>query len=291
MARQARSRPQSDTQAQPQSTDPQYEWAMTSNQRPVHITYAVRGETYICPVCNGRMIAKLGDVKQHHFAHETVQTCSPARVTQIVAQYWLVEELQLVLAARRSLIMTWPCPLCQQVHTANLLHDVETLKPNHEHDGITSDVALLDRSDKVRAVVLLDAPSSEALITYTARKIVTIVVDLTNTRQRLHDLTTLLAGARIYGGLCTTQDLAAENGIITDPELLRKVLTEVVAQPPHNLHGPLVHYKGLTHVFLLDDKRLWLPPILWQRAIGGLLHSINPALQVITQEWPQADGA
>ncbi|MBN1563681.1 MAG: hypothetical protein JXA10_07575, partial [Anaerolineae bacterium] len=29
----------------------------------------------------------------------------------------------------------------------------------------------------------------------------------------------------------------------------------------------------------------------WQRAIGGLLHSINPALQVITQEWPQADGA
>jgi hypothetical protein len=47
----------------------------------------------------------------------------------------------------------------------------------------------------------------------------------------------------------------------------------------------------LTHVFTLGDQKLWLPPILWQRAIGGLLHTINPALQVITQEWPQEDGS
>ncbi len=278
-------------QAQLHTHDPQYEWAMTPDGEPVHITQAVRGKAYVCPVCNGRMVAKLGDVKQHHFAHETLQMCSPERVTQIVAKYWLLKELQTCLDSRYSLIVTWPCPLCQQSHTANLLHDITALKSDHEQDGLRSDVALLDPSGKVRAVVVLDAPSEEALITYTARKITTIAVTISSTRERLHDLATLLARARIYGGLCTTQEIAAQNGIITEPEKLRAELTGSVTDPPHHLYGPLEHYKGLTHVFMLETRRLWLPPILWQRAIGGLHHSINPALQIISQEWPQADGA
>lgn len=41
----------------------------------------------------------------------------------------------------------------------------------------------------------------------------------------------------------------------------------------------------------LGERALWLPPALWQRAVGGLLHTISPALQVVTQEWPQSGGS
>jgi hypothetical protein len=276
---------------QPQAHQPQYEWAMSTSQQPVHITQAVRGETYVCPVCGGRMIAKLGDVKRHHFAHESIQICTPERVTRIVARYWLVAELQTCLDVRRSLVVTWPCPLCQQDHSADLLHDISALESNYEHAGLRSDIALLDEQRAVRAVILLDTPSNDALIAYSRQQITVIVVDMSQSRKRLHDLATLLAGARFYGGRCSTQEIATESGIITEPDRLHDLLIEAVAVPPYHLYGPLDQHKGLTHVFLLGSNRLWLPPILWQRAIGGLHHAINPALQIISQEWPQDDGS
>jgi hypothetical protein len=79
--------------------------------------------------------------------------------------------------------------------------------------------------------------------------------------------------------------------VVSDEDTLRRLLIEAVAKPPYNVYGPLEASAGLTHVLRLNDKRLWLPPNLWQRAIGGLHHTINPSLQVISQEWSQPDGA
>jgi hypothetical protein len=139
--------------------EPQYEWAMTSGQHPVHITYAVRGETYVCPVCNGRMIAKLGDIKQHHFAHETIQICSPERVPdrrKILAGGNCKSVLVATLIEHDVALPALPAD-----HTANLLHEVNAPKPITKHDGTHSDIALLDHSGKVLAAILLDMPSKE----------------------------------------------------------------------------------------------------------------------------------
>jgi hypothetical protein len=68
------------------------------------------------------------------------------------------------------------------------------------------------------------------------------------------------------------------------------MLADAAALPPYYFYGPLESTDGLTHILTLGKRALWLPPLLWQRAVGGLLHSINPALQIISQEWPQDDG-
>jgi len=270
---------------------PQYEWAFDAAGEPVHISQAVRGETYFCPLCRDRMIARLGEVKQHHFAHETLKMCTPQEVARAAVGRWIYCRIRDCLNARQSVVMTWPCPLCQQTHTANLLHDIADVRQSYCHDEVQSDIALLDERGDVRSAILLTKPSADALTAYTRRSIAVIAVDMTRSHGRLKDLATLLKGSPIYGGICDTQKTAAKEGVVTDAETLRRLLTEAVSTPPHSIYGTLDNYDTLTHVFLLGKQRLWLPPILWQRAIGGLRHTINPVLQVVSQEWPQPDGA
>jgi hypothetical protein len=269
----------------------QYEWAFDATGEPVHISQAVRGTVYVCPLCHDRMIARLGDIKRHHFAHETLKTCTPQGVARAAAGRWIYNRVQECLNARQSVVMTWPCPLCQQAHTSNLLEDIAEVCQGYRQDELASDVALLDARGTVRSVILLAKPSGDVLAACTRQAIAAIVVDATRSRSRLEDLAALLKGSPIYGGICDTQKAAAKEGTVTDAETLRRLLTEAVSTPPYAISGTLDNYDDLTHVFLLGQRRLWLPPILWQRAIGGLHHTINPALQVVSQEWPQPDGA
>jgi hypothetical protein len=273
----------------PAPRHPLYGWALDTAGQPVHILEAGPSQSYYCPVCGGKMIARLGDVKQHHFAHETLQFCEPEEVARAAASRWLAHHIQACLNEKRGIIVAWPCPLCHQPHTIDLLDGISEVRQKHEHDELLSDLALMDAENRVRVALLLRKPASEALITYAQHGIMVITVDAT--RGRFIDLPTLLAGSHIYGGICATQKSAAQNGVVTEPADLRQVFTEAVARPPYYVYGPLEEFAGLTHVFTLGDKKLWLPPILWQRAIGGLLHTINPALQIITQEWPQPDGS
>lgn len=270
---------------------PLYEWALDTEGHAVHISRALRGETYVCPVCQGKMIAKQGAIKQHHFAHDQVQVCKPEVVAQIAARKWMAQELNAVLEARCGVIMTWPCPLCQHTHTANLLTKVSTIEECYTFHDQTSDIALLDDAGELLGAVLLTRPAHETLVAYASRRAMAIVVDIQSHRAKPFTLETFLAGARIYGGICTTQRRAAQEGVITDDEVLRSLLAEAVTQAPYYIYGLLEDYGDLTHVLTYGDKRLWLPPILWQRAIGGLHHAINPTLQIITQEWRQDDGA
>lgn len=270
---------------------PQYEWALDMHGLPVHICNADRGEMYTCPVCHGKMIAKRGEIKQHHFAHDQLQACTPEAVARVAARRWLVMELQRMVHARQGIMLTWPCALCKKTHTANLLHDIDLVMENYVHDDVVSDVALLDDNRITRAVIALNRPTPDALLAYAQQNIMALVVNATGRDIEFSGIESFLAGASIYGGLCTTQRTAAEEGLITDNKELRVVLTAAVAQPPHHIYGALEEAHGLTHVFTLGDRKLWLPPILWQRAIGGLHHTINPALQIITQEWEQPDGA
>lgn len=268
---------------------PLYRWALDADGQPVHITEAGHNTIYYCPVCGGKMIARLGDIKQHHFAHETLQFCDPEEVDRSAASRWLAHRLQACLNEKRGIVVTWPCPLCHQPHTTDLLDGITHVQQKHEQDGLFFDLALMDANNQVRVALLVHKPAPSVLSTYAQRQIMVIAVDAT--RGRFADLSTLLAGSRIYGGICTTQQSAARTGVITEPVDLRQIFVEAVSNPPCHVYGALDDFEGLTHVFTLGDKKLWLPPILWQRAIGGLLHTINPALQIITQEWPQPDGA
>jgi hypothetical protein len=266
-----------------------YEWALNADGEPEPISLAVPSAVYYCPVCGGRMIARLGDIKQHHFAHETLQFCAPEEVAGAAARRWIARRLQVCLAEERGVLIAWPCPICRQTHTTNLLKDVTHIQQEGEYQGRALDLALLDAQNTVRAAVTLRPPLAEDLRTYANPRLLVISVDATH--GRFNDLPALLAGARIYNGPCATQITAAATGTITDPAELRKALVAAVSQPPYVVYGTLETYEEMTHVFAFGNQKLWLPPILWQRAIGGLLNTISPALQIISQEWPQDDGS
>lgn len=42
-----------------------------------HIDDAAIGQLFFCPVCNGKMIQKRGDINAHHFAHISNKGCDP----------------------------------------------------------------------------------------------------------------------------------------------------------------------------------------------------------------------
>jgi predicted RNA-binding Zn-ribbon protein involved in translation (DUF1610 family) len=269
---------------------PQYEWAFDATGTPIPISRAMRGETYYCPLCGGKMIARLGGVKQHHFAHEEFQDCPPAEVAQAAAGRWLSFALRGDITARRQINLSWTCPLCRQTHTADLLSGITQVEQNHAHHGIQSDIALLDAAGKVRAALLFTMPDKETQMIYNREAIALIVIDPKELARRIQDVPTLLKGATILSGVCTVQQNAARHGVVTDVKGLRDRLTDTANRPPYRFYGPLQTVDGLTHVFVLGDQKLWLPPILWQRAIGGLKNTISPTLQVVSQEWPQIDG-
>jgi len=269
---------------------PQYEWAFDEAGEPVPIALAMRSKPYFCPLCGGRMIARLGDLKRHHFAHEELRDCPPDEVARAAAGRWLARHIQSCLDARRELDITWPCPYCQQTHTTNLLAGVTQVRQDHVENGLRADVALLTAAGKLRAVIAVNMPSPDALTYFAHEGVAVIVVSLKNIRTKMLNLPALLSGSTIHGGVCTVQQKAAEKGIVADIPTLREYLTDAANLPPYRFYGSLETLDGMSHIFRLGKEKLWLPPILWQRAIGGLLHSISPALQIVSQEWPQPDG-
>jgi hypothetical protein len=236
------------------------------------------------------MVARLGDIKRHHFAHDQLKTCTPTYVAQAAARRWLAHQLQDRVTTRQPVTLSWLCPLCKQTHTADLLDGVTVVEQEYPHadlaDEGTIDVALLDAAGDLRAAIVFEKPDNGTLA-----GTMVIVVDVKDLGQRMHDLPSLLSGSTILGGVCTVQQQAAQHGIVTDESTLRRLLVEAVDAPPFHVYGPLTTRNGMTHVLTLGTHHLWLPPILWKQAIGGLHHSINPALQIISQEWPQADGS
>lgn len=276
------------------STDgqlPLYEWAFDDRGQPVPIEQARRGVEYRCPLCGGRMIARQGEIKQHHYAHDEETNCPPEAVAQAAAARWIALRMQDCLARHQAVLITWPCHLCEQPHTANLLEGVVEIHEGHTWHDWTADLALLDVHGQPRTIIALAPPAPDALQAYTACSITTLSVVPDRLRGQPFDLARLLTGATIHGGTCTTQQAIARQGIVTDIQTLRTLLGTAVLHPPFYAYGPLETHAGVTNILTLGDRKLWLPPVLWQRAIGGLLHTVRPGVQIITQEWPQDDGS
>jgi hypothetical protein len=101
-----------------------YRWALDSTGRPVPIEKARQGETYICPLCRGHMIPRLGKQVQHHFAHEDLTDCTPEAVARAAIRRWIVIQLREALSKHKSVDITWKCAKCGNSHTANLINGV-----------------------------------------------------------------------------------------------------------------------------------------------------------------------
>ena len=262
----------------PHHYEPMYGWALQPDGKPLPIAAARRGEVYRCPVCHGEMIAKLGEVKQHHFAHMNLKQCTPEAVARAVAGIWLTDALREALAEKRPLMVEWRLQ-AGEPHSVDLLQGIARV----DHDSEQSDIILHD-DDRKRAVIKLAQPEPEEITRWSRDSTAVIVLNPVDVRSGRFDLPKLMDGATVYGGWWLGDHIPRD--LITDPETVRATLIEAATRPPFAFCGALKK----AFVLEIDEKQLWLPPEMWRDVVGGGVNRIGNGVEVIIQEWENPKG-
>lgn len=272
--------------------EPMYGWALTPEGIPVPIALAQRGQRYVCPVCKSEMVAKMGDVKQHHFAHLNLLECTPDNVARAVAGKWLAQTLSHFLASGRPVFMEWKAQ--SEVYKVDLLKDVGVVVETHLTPNGTADIALLNEKKAVKVAFLLGlgkAPDQAQLHDWTKSGTAVIALNPSGVRSGQMSLETLLAASEIYGGwwLLDAKEFPSTANVVRDPSTLRRYLRRVVKVPPYRFYSELTSEGALTHLLKIEGQQLWLPPEVWRDVVGGSRNRLGQDVEVTLQNWETQD--
>ncbi len=270
------------------SHEPMYGWALDSYGRPIPIGAAKRGaHGYRCPICNGPMVARKGDLKQHHFAHEALYSCTPERVAAVIAGKWLILELGKHMALQKPCMVEWQ--LTEETYSANLLKDIAAIVENLETEHGIADVALKDADGEIKSVLEIDnADNTLVMARFASNGIAAISLPVHLFRSGQMGLAQLLKASEVRGGWALLGDKL--KNFVTDPVGLRELLNKAVSQPPYQFWGKLETISSRSNVLRIGENLLWLPKEIWQVAVGGSRNRLSE-LDISIQEWPQADGS
>jgi hypothetical protein len=265
-----------------------YGWALDSDGKPVPIAAAQRGERYFCPVCRGDMVAKLGDVKVHHFAHVTLLQCTPENVARAVAATWITNELQHFLSEGKSVMLQWRSQQDADPHTVNLLKEVMKI------ELVAGRVSLYDAAGKLRVIIITslgeDKPDMTQVAQWSQTGTTVILLNTAGVRSGTIELIPLLEQSQIIGGWWLLDQTQLPANLVMEPEKVKQLLIAAAMQPPHYFFGQLESEGVMTHLLQLGEFKLWLPPDYWREIIGGTLNRLGPDIDVLIREWEQADG-
>lgn len=277
--------------------EPMYGWALDAHARPIPIALALRGaQGYTCPICGEVMIAKKGDVNQHHFAHENLLNCTPETVAYAIAGQWLALELG------QRMVLKQPCPVSWEMsrkhYTAELLKDVYAIVENKKTDYGVASLTLETTEGKIRAAFVLTIdkmPDEVMLARFVTNGIPVILLHVDIFRSGQKTLDELLHGVDIRGGWFlldgTQADASPHRQFITEPERIRQILYEVVSAPPYRYWNILGRAGDHDDVLVIGGNQIWLPVEIWQTAIGGARNKLGEDLIITTQEWKQPDNS
>ena len=274
--------------------EPMYGWALDERGRPIPIGAAKSGARgYLCPICNSGMIAKKGDVNQHHFAHEELTHCSPETVAIAIGGKWLILELGRAMVLKQPVLVKWV--ISEKTYSADLLEGVTAIADNLPTEHGKADIALVKDDGDIRAVINFEHPTDElALERFVAAGIPIVLPPLDAFRSGQMGLNTLLEASEVRGGWQLQQSVLTEETdaeLITDASQIREILRNTVQQSPFNFWAPIELQPGQKHVLRVNDHLLWLPKEVWRAAIGGTLNRLA-GLDIIIQEWePEPDGS
>jgi hypothetical protein len=267
-----------------------YRWALDETGYPVPIDVAQRGQRYFCPLCRGAMVARLGEVLQHHFGHELDTGCTPEAVTRAALRRWIVIQLRQALETRQTIKVRWTCWKCHNVHTANLLEGVSQVAEDYDWDNHYADVAVMDTAGNVRAVILVQdeqIPAPDTL-QFFAREEIFVITIPASAMPTGSNFSALIARGQLVGGPCPV--LQKASNVIQEPDAIRQALRDVVARWPGYFYGPLETLDGLANVVRMGNRALWLPVERWREIIGGTRNPLAPGIQILVQTWPHTDG-
>ena len=269
------------------SSNPMYGWALSSSGRPIPILMAERGgRDYICPICLDTMIAKKGNIKQHHFAHESQNDeCTPEAVAEAIAGKWLVLALGTLLVLGEPCFVQWY--MNGQDHQVNILEDVFAIAENKPTEYGTAEIALMQDIDTIRCIIMLNLEPLDKnnLAKFTANGIPVIVLPTDQFRSGQINLNSLFQLAEVYGGWWLEGQPDDVPDLVLDPEMIRRILIETVYHPPYKFWAPLTTMGVREHVVQVHNSLVWLPDNIWDVAVGGTHNRLSSELDIVMQEW------
>ncbi len=93
--------------------------------RVVHVDAVDRGRACrcICPACEGPLVARKGNIRVHHFAHDADTACDGESALHATARLLLFQRIQDALQEQRDIPLFWQCLICPDEcrHDGNLL--------------------------------------------------------------------------------------------------------------------------------------------------------------------------
>lgn len=135
--------------------DIKYPYALNGDHDPVHIKDAVRGRSYHCPYCNGRMFPRKGEIVKHHFYHndEDGVSCNGESALHIIAKKLIYKRINRCLDSGNDITIEWKChdPCCSAVHKGRLLKKTKRVEVERKIKGIIPDLSLIDGNDDLFA--------------------------------------------------------------------------------------------------------------------------------------------
>lgn len=155
-----------------------YSTARTHNGQLIQAIDAEKGQPYECLICNQILVLRKGQRKRPHFAHKVLSAnCSPETALHHSFKTLLCEKIQEHLDRQSSLKIEWDCSYCHRKHEGNLLKKAIEVRLEYEIGDCQPDIALLDPSSKVVAVievVVTHSPEEKTLNYYTKNQIAVV---------------------------------------------------------------------------------------------------------------------
>ena len=158
-------------------------FAKDSKGDEIHISDAVKGEKYFCPVCGEELVLRISKIpegqkgyRKNHFAHKSgnTNTCSESYLHKRTKQKIVDLINDRLNQGVNELKFRWHCDKCGEYHEGNLLKKAAKVVEEYNLTECIPDIALLDKDDNVVIVievVVTHEPSENALNYYENHKI------------------------------------------------------------------------------------------------------------------------
>lgn len=271
--------------------EPMYGWALTPEGFPVPIAEAQRGQRYLCPVCRKEMIPKMGDLKQHHFAHLNLLDCTPDNVARAVAGRWLLQTLNHALASGKPVFMEWKSQ--DTTYKVDILKNIVSIVENHPTPQGQADIALSNKAGETKVIIMLGLgrpPDTEQIQNWTRAGTAVIVLNPVGVRTGQIHLDNLLAESEISGGSWLLDEKQLPPNLVREPQMIRRLLRRVARKPPYRFYGELHSEGAFSHLLDIEGQKLWLPLEVWRDVVGGARNRISADVEVLLQTWELQEG-
>ncbi|MBI3416933.1 MAG: hypothetical protein HY043_16705 [Verrucomicrobia bacterium] len=168
----------------------------------IHISEVESGRQIncLCPVCNTRLIARKGNLRQHHFAHDTGTNCNGESALHWFGKHLLLEAIDRALTEGCTIPMEWQCDQCDHKHDGNLLKKAASVALEQVLGEARPDLLLKDATGKpvvAIEVIVTHEPEQSARDFYLKQNIVVVEVRIKDgiALEALKDLRELKADA------------------------------------------------------------------------------------------------